>query len=273
MKERLTRLMKVMFIGCGNMGKALVEGFSKSKAGRAAEIFLNDSEISKAEALQAQLNLAGVRELQDAGQMDAVILAVKPDVIATVCRELNEVFRRGQLLISIAAGVSLASLRNALPEAALCRVMPNLAAMVAEACSSLSFDGADAEQIALTESIFSACGRCFVLPEKAIDAVVGVSGSGPAYVMMFIEAMADGGVKMGLPRDTALAMAIQTLKGSAILLEQEALHPARVKDMVCSPGGTSIAAVHALEEMGFRASVMTAVETAATRNHEMAKQS
>lgn len=263
--------MKVMFIGCGNMGKALVEGFSRSDAGRAAEIFLNDSEMSKAAALQAKLKLAGVCDLYDAGQMDAVILAVKPDVLASVCQELKPFLKAGQLLISIAAGVSLATLRAALPDVALCRVMPNLAAMVAEACSSLSFDGAGPAQIELTRSIFSACGRCFVLPEKLIDAVVGVSGSGPAYVMLFVEALADGGVKMGLPRDIALAMAIQTLKGSAVLLEKEGLHPAQVKDMVCSPGGTSIAAVQALEEMGFRASVIQAVETAATRNHEMAQ--
>ncbi len=264
--------MKIMFIGCGNMGQALIEGFSKSAYAQKTEIYVNDSDTSKAQELNDRLQLNGSIELQAASAMDAIVLAVKPDIVPAVCQSLKDVLGKNQMLISIAAGVDLATLRTYFPGLGLCRVMPNIAALVGEAVSSLSYDGTNQEQEVLANAIFSACGKAFAIPENLIDAVVGLSGSGPAYLMLVAEALTDGAVKMGLPREMALAMAIQTIKGSAILLELQDLHPAKIKDMVCSPGGTSIAAVQVLEDRGLRSALIAAVEASAKRNRELAEQ-
>ncbi len=264
--------MRVLFIGCGNMGRALIEGFVKSEVSSNAEIFVMDSDLVKRDLICSEFGLRPFAEYSDAVSMDAVVLAVKPAVIPVVARSLKPYLSAEQLVISIAAGVSIATLRNILKDVAICRVMPNLAALVAESSSSLSFDGTNQSHETIAKAIFSACGRCYVVDEKLIDAVVGVSGSAPAYVMLFIEALADGAVKMGMPRDLAFDMAIQTVKGSAVLLEKSKIHPAKVKDMVCSPGGTSIAAVQVLEEYGLRSALIKAVETAALRNMELAEQ-
>lgn len=263
-------MMRLLFIGCGNMGRSLVEGYVKCMDASAADIYVMDSDADKREAFVTAFGLKPSLNYADAAQMDAIVLAVKPNIIPVVAKALAAHLKAEQVVISIAAGVSLASLRAILSEVALCRVMPNLAALVGEASSSLSFDGTNEAQEAIAFSIFSSCGRCYKVDEHLIDAVVGVSGSAPAYIMLVIEALADGAVKMGLPRDLALDMAIQTVKGSAILLEKTKWHPAKVKDMVCSPGGTSIAAVEVLEKNGLRSALIQAVEAAALRNKELA---
>ncbi len=264
--------MKIMFIGCGNMGKAIIEGLAQSEERSNTAIYVNDFFVAKAEEINQSLKLDGVATLEQAGEMDCLLLAVKPKDIAVVCEKLAALTHANQMVISIAAGVTLKTLRSLLPNVALCRAMPNLAATVGEASTSLCYEGADQKQEEFAHLLFSSCGRCFKVSESLFDAVVGLAGSGPAYLMLVMEALADGGVLMGLPREQAMAMAIQTVKGSALLLEKSGEHPAVIKDRVCSPGGTSIAGVKALEERGLRQALIEAVERSACKNKQMAEQ-
>lgn len=263
--------MKLLIVGVGNMGGAIARALSGAAGEKDCALYVNDRDEAKAEALCAELPGASVAELGAAGEMDALLLAVKPDIMPALCRELSGLIRPDLLIISIAAGIKLAALRAAFPANPLCRAMPNLPVLVGEACTSLCFEGCGARETALAEAIFSRCGRCYSLPEGQIDAVVGLSGSGPAYCMLMLEALADGGVKMGLPRALAREMAVQTVKGSALLLERSGLSASEVKDRVCSPGGTTIAAVAALEEHAFRAALISAVEASALKNRELGR--
>ncbi len=202
-----------------------------------------------------------------------MILAVKPQIIASVLREIAPVLTRRKLLISLAAGVSTAALRGHLgKDARLIRVMPNTPALVLEGVTAIArADGLEAEDLEIASEIFSAVGRVVVLEEDLMDAVTGLSGSGPAYIALVIESLADGGVKMGLDRVTAMTLATQTVLGSAKLLLETGLHPGALKDMVSSPGGTSIAGIAALEEGGVRTTFIKAVERATQRSRELGR--
>jgi pyrroline-5-carboxylate reductase len=198
---------------------------------------------------------------------DVIILAVKPQFVSTVLQEVTSLVHADHLIISIAAGIQIAQLEKLLPPMArVIRVMPNASAFVQ--CSASVFSPGSAarfDDCQLVKKLFSSIGCCEQLPESQIDAVTGVSGSGPAYGFMIIEAMADGGVKMGLSRETALRLAAQTMMGAGKMVLESGKHPGELKDMVCSPGGTTIAAVHHLESAGIRAAMIGAVEAAAKR--------
>ena len=205
---------------------------------------------------------------------EIVILAVKPQMLAPVLAEARPVLTPQQLVVSIVAGVPLAQLMLSLgPTVRIIRVMPNTPSLVGACAAAFSPGGAaTADDEQLVERMFRAVGVAYRVPEKLLDAVTGLSGSGPAYVAVVIEALSDGGVLMGLPRDVATTLAAQTVFGTAKMVLEAGLHPGVLKDMVASPGGTTIAGLHALEHGGLRAALMDAVEAATRRAEELGKE-
>jgi pyrroline-5-carboxylate reductase len=202
---------------------------------------------------------------------DVLVLAVKPQVIDKVMVPIARELRPHTLVVSIAAGVPIESIESRLPpETRVVRTMPNTAAIALAGATAIA-PGTHASDgdLALARQLFEATGRVVVLDESLLDAVTGLSGSGPAYVMLMIEALADGGVKVGLHRETALLLAAQTVYGSAKLLLETGEHPGRIKDMVTSPGGTAIAGLHTLEAGGLRTTLIDAVESATRRSIEL----
>ena len=203
---------------------------------------------------------------------DIVILAVKPQVLEGAVRPLRESLS-GKAVASIAAGWGLDRLAALLPECRLCRIMPNTPAMVGAGMAAIAKETTFApEELACIQDVFSSIGRVVVVEERLFDAVTAVSGSGPAYLYMVIEAMADAGVREGLSRDNAVLLAAQTALGSAKMVLESGLHPAALRDMVCSPGGTTIDAVCKLEETGLRASIEAGVRACADKSRAMSKQ-
>jgi pyrroline-5-carboxylate reductase len=202
---------------------------------------------------------------------DVVVLAVKPQVIAPVLAELRPLITPDHLVVSVAAGVSLATLTNGLgPDRRIARAMPNTPALVGEGAAGYCL-GPNAKECddSTVATCLSSIGIAFRVPESQLDAVTGLSGSGPAFVYIMIEALADGGVRAGLPRDMALALAAQTVLGSAKMVIETGQHPGLLKDQVASPGGTTIAGLHALERGAIRAALMDAVEAAYRRSIEL----
>ena len=265
---------KVGFIGGGNMGEALIKGLVAANLVPPESIFASDVRPERLRMLEEQY---GVQLLQDNAELvrqaDIVVLAVKPQIMAPVVRQISAAVTKRKLLISIAAGVSTMTIRAALgKEARLIRVMPNTPALVLEGVTAIAkTDGLEPGDLDTASEIFSAVGRVVTLDEELMDAVTGLSGSGPAYVAIVVESLADGGVKMGLDRATAMILATQTVFGAARLMLETGLHPGAVKDMVSSPGGTTIAGVHALEEGGIRHTLIKAVERATQRSRELGR--
>jgi len=259
-------------LGAGNMAGALIRGMLASRC--VAPEQLRASDVRK-EHLNEIATKYGIITHTDNREMvewaNVVVLAVKPQVIDRVLEPLTSVFQPGTLLISIAAGVPIRALEARLPETVrVVRAMPNTAAIALAGATGIAPGSRATESdIETTKTLFDATGRSVVLDESLIDAVTGLSGSGPAYIMLIIEALADGGVKVGLHRDTALTLAAQTVYGSAKLLLETGEHPGRLKDMVTSPGGTAIAGLHTLESGGLRRTLIDAVETATRRAQEL----
>jgi pyrroline-5-carboxylate reductase len=264
----------VGLVGGGNMGEALIRGLLATGVVSPEALWASDVrgerllELEKAYGLHASAsNVDVVRAV------DVVILAVKPQIMAPVLREIAPAVTGEHLVISLAAGVPTAAIRGALgPGTRLIRVMPNTPALVLEGATAIArAGGLQPGDLDVAREIFSAVGRVVIVEEEMIDAVTGLSGSGPAYVAVVIESLADGGVKMGLDRATALALATQTVLGAARLLRETGLHPGALKDMVSSPGGTTIAGIAALEEGGVRTTFITAVERATLRSRELGR--
>lgn len=261
--------LKLGVIGAGNMGSALIRGLLKARRVSREALLVHDPDPDRQRQLQA-MKLAPVRDNREVMQAPVVVLAVKPQVAGAVLAHIGPAARPGHLLISIVAGLPLARLEEALPEARVIRTMPNTPLMVQEGATALSPGSrATPEDLALAVELFGALGEAVVVEERLLDAVTGLSGSGPAYAALFIEALADGGVKMGLPRPLALTLAAQTVLGAARLVLSQGLHPALLKDQVASPGGTTIAGLHALEQGGFRGVVLDAVQAATWRAQEL----
>lgn len=268
-------MKKLGLIGAGNMGGAILRGVIAADYLRQDEVAVFDTSRRKTEELSRELSsvtyAGSAIELIDLCEM--IILAVKPNYMRGVIDDVREVLH-GKAVISIAAGWTVAMLEEALEgtDATCLRVMPNSPAMVGEGmtaiCDHSTFSKDD---FAFAKGIFEACGRTVVLPERLFDGVIAISGSSPAYVFMMIEAMADAGVKEGLPRACAYEMAAQAVLGSALMVLQSGTHPASLKDAVCSPGGTTIEAVEALERSGFRAAIMDAMEACAEKSRKMSQ--
>jgi pyrroline-5-carboxylate reductase len=263
---------RIGMLGAGNMAGALIRGLLASKSVTAEQIVASDVRSEHLKELETKY---GIKTFSDNRELAAVsnlvVLAVKPQVIDRVLDQMADSFGPDTLLVSIAAGVPIRSLEARLPaHVRVVRAMPNTAAIALAGATGIA-PGSRATQadIDVTQSLFAAVGRSVVLDESLIDAVTGLSGSGPAYIMVIIEALADGGVKVGLHRDTALLLAAQTVYGSAKLLLETGEHPGRLKDMVTSPGGTAIAGLHTLETGGIRRTLIDAVESAAKRAAEL----
>jgi len=264
---------KIGFIGTGNMGEALIGGIIGSDSSSPENIICSD--VSK-ERLGFMQETYGVRTTTDnsevASSSDVVIYAVKPQIMAAVLRETAGKLDMSKLVISIAAGVPMEAIEVALgKKLRLIRVMPNVAALVKEGAAAIaSGKHALKGDIELAMSIFNSVGKSIFLEENYLmDAVTGLSGSGPAYIFLIIDALADAGVKVGLSRKDSIALATQTVLGSAKMLQETGAHPGQLKDMVTSPGGTAIAGLHNLEKGGLRTTLINAVEAATNRSKEL----
>jgi pyrroline-5-carboxylate reductase len=261
------------FIGAGQMARALGRGFTSSGLVSAVKIVACDPvpEAGKAFAAEVAGAKLAASNVDVARQADVVFLAVKPQSMAAVLGELAGKVG-DKLVVSIAAGVTLARLCEGLKSQRVIRVMPNTPALVGQGASAYALgSGATADDGQLVGQLLGAVGKAFAVEEKLLDAVTGLSGSGPAFVYVIIEALSDGGVRMGLPRDVAAALAAQTVLGSAQMVLTTGEHPAVLKDKVASPGGTTIAGLQALEQHGLRSALIAAVEAATRRSQELGK--
>jgi pyrroline-5-carboxylate reductase len=263
---------RIAFIGGGNMAAALVRGLLASGRVTPDQLRAGDPSEARRALLTKEHGIAASSDNAELARWaNLLVLAVKPQAMTAALASLGTKLGDGATVVSLAAGVPLAALEGGLPAGTrVVRAMPNTAATALAGATAISGGThATAADLALARELFEAVGSVVVLDEPLLDAVTGLSGSGPGYVMLVIEALADGGVKVGLPRETALLLAAQTVYGSAKLLLDTKEHPARLKDMVTSPGGTTIAGLHALESGGLRAALIDAVERATRRSQEL----
>ncbi len=260
------------FIGSGNMGQAMIGGILKAGLVKPEGIIVCDPDTKKLTALEKNLGIRTASKSVDlALQADVIVLAVKPDIYPIVMTEIKDALRPGVLIVTIAAGRSLSEVEGILgKDVKAVRTMPNTPALVNEGMTALCPNkNVTDEELDEVRAIFESFGKAEVIAEKLMDAVVGISGSSPAYVFMFIEALADAGVRGGMPRDKAYRFAAQSVLGAAKMVLETGKHPGELKDMVCSPGGTTIEAVSVLEAEGMRASVLKAVEACIRKSGEM----
>ena len=250
------------FLGMGNMGTAILEGLLKEREPQ--EMLFTAAHREKMEAVTASTGVPhAASNSQCAAQSEYLILAVKPQYFEQVFGEIRESLRPGQIVISLAPGLTIAGLRERMGgKVRVVRAMPNTPALLGEGMTGAAWEEGSLteEEESEIQSIFGACGRMVRVEERLMDAVGCVSGCSPAFVYMFIEALADGGVKYGLPRKTAYEMAAQAVLGSARMVVEAGKHPGQLKDEVCSPGGTTIPGVPALEEGAFRSCVIRAAD-------------
>lgn len=267
--------IRLGFIGAGRMAQALARGIAKNAVPGSAEVNYFDPHDEAARIFES-LHPDAVRQSSAAllcGKSNVILLAVKPQVMASVLEELKPVVDGHHLVISVAAGVSLATLAGSLPTKRLIRVMPNTPCLIGQGISAIAC-GPEVEEFdrAIATSLFAAAGKTVDVAEYQMDAVTGLSGSGPAYVFSFIEALIDGGVLAGLPHEIAMNLAIQTVRGSTELLAETGKSPADLRSEVTSPGGTTLAGLAVLEERGFRHTVMNAIVAATRRATELGGQ-
>ena len=264
--------IRIGFIGCGAMARALAGGLIESGLAASRIVAADPVASARDEFEQA----TGAKPLEDNAEVvahaDVVVIAVKPGLVASILEALDPKLAAQPLWISIAAGVSLSTLRGALPQAArVVRTMPNTPALVGAGATAY-FPGPGVEEVDLArvEAILQAAGWCWRAPnEDLLDAVTGLSGSGPAYVFLILEALADAGVRQGLPRDVAGQLATRTVLGAAKLALETGIHPGTLKDQVTSPGGTTIAGLEQLEAHGVRAAFYDAVGAATDRSRAL----
>ncbi|MDE2058685.1 MAG: pyrroline-5-carboxylate reductase [candidate division NC10 bacterium] len=262
------------FVGAGNMAEAMIRGLLEAKLVTADQIIASDIVEAKRQQIQLRYGIQTVTEGRDVGLKASILaLAVKPQDMEAALQGIAASVDQTKTIISIAAGITIAFIAERLPaKARIVRVMPNAPALVlAGAAGIAKGEHATAEDLQIAEAIFSAVGRVVVVEEKHLDAVTGLSGSGPAYVFLFVEALADAGVKVGLARDIAGLLAAQTVLGAAKMVLESGRHPAELKDMVASPGGTTIAGLYALERGGLRGTLIEAVEAATIRSRELGR--
>ncbi len=265
---------RIGFLGAGRMATALARGWLAAGLVTAERVIAADPLPQARQAFQAETGLRAIEANREVvAASDLLILAVKPQSMPALLAEIRSAVGRGHLLVSIAAGVSLRQLADGLgSDRRLVRVMPNTPCLVGASASGYApGEAATPEDVGLVDRLLNAVGRAFRLPEHLLDAVTGLSGSGPAFVYVMIEALSDGGVRVGLPREVATALAAQTVFGAAKMVLETGLHPAVLKDMVASPGGTTIAGLHALERRGVRAGLMDAVKAATRRSAQLGK--
>lgn len=265
--------MKIGFIGLGNMASAMIGGMLK--AGEVQPEMLVGSD--KSEQMRATAaGKFGMEVLEDNGQVaemaDVLFLAVKPIFFPDVMNDIRGKIKKETVIVSIAAGQTVQNIEDGLQDknAKIIRLMPNTPALVGEGCTAVcNNENVTKEELSTVKKLLQTFGKAEEIPERLFDAFIGISGSSPAYVFMFIEAMADAAVNAGMPRNLAYTFASQAVLGSAKMVLETGKHPGELKDMVCSPGGTTIAAVKVLEETGFRASVIDAVDACVEKSRNL----
>jgi pyrroline-5-carboxylate reductase len=264
--------LTIGFLGAGKMATALAQGFVKAGFVTPKQIIASDTSEAASGAFAKEVGAKTTAFNPDVMKFaDVIILAVKPDQVAGVLSEIRADFTEKHLLISIAAGVTIAKLEAGLGTGArVIRVMPNTPALVGASASAFAAaKAALPADVEIAQKLFSAVGVAFQVKETLLDAVTGLSGSGPAYVYLFIEGLSDGGVAAGLPREIATKLAAQTVLGAAKMGLETGMHPGTLKDMVTSPGGTTIEGLHELEKGKIRGTVISAVRAAADKSKKL----
>lgn len=263
--------VRLGIIGCGNLGQALLAGLIEAETIAPEQICVTNRRAERSQGLAQKYGVRIATSNSDCtANSDVVLLAVKPQMFPKVLDEISA-SARNTLLISVAAGVTIKSIESQLGEhPRVVRTMPNTPAIIRQSATAISAGThANALDLERTKVIFKSVGTVAQVDESQLDAVTGLSGSGPAYIFLLIEAFADAGVKVGLSREVATTLAVQTIQGSARLLQETNEHPGRLKDQVTSPGGTAIAGLHTLEAGGLRTTIMNAVEIATGRAKEL----
>lgn len=265
--------MKFGMIGGGMMGEALISRLLAQGIYSSTAVIVSDPVAARRDYLAATYGVQTTQNNSEVAIADILLLAIKPQVFAVVTQELATQLSTQSvpsLVVSILAGTPLAKLEAAFPGRAVIRAMPNTPATVGAGVTAIASGSlAQAHHIDVTQQIFQAVGEVVQVPESLMDAVTGLSGSGPGYIALVVEALTDGGVAVGLPRAIAAKLAVQTVKGSAQLLQEKELHPAVLKDQVTSPGGTTIAGIAHLEQAGLRSALIEAVRAAYARSREL----
>jgi pyrroline-5-carboxylate reductase len=265
---------KIGFIGTGCMGTAMIKSLVKSAKVQAENIYIFDPDLNKTEQLR---NGFGINVLKSGTEVvdetDIVILAVKPYILKSVLEECKTRFNNEKILVSFAVGIPIKFYKEIIGmDKKVIRTMPNTPMQVGEGMTLISFENeVSKEEAAIVKDLFEASGKAEIMDEKFMSEVTALTGSSPAYVYMFIEAMADAAVKSGIPRTLAYRLAAQAVLGSAKMVLETGIHPGELKDQVCSPSGTTIEAVNALEKNGFRYSVMDAMNECTKRAREIGK--
>ncbi|MCI0529636.1 MAG: pyrroline-5-carboxylate reductase [Nitrospira sp.] len=272
MKEKSIKSLGL--IGAGKMGTALTRGLLETGVLNAKQILASDPAESALEQLKQQTEVRVTSSNAEvAKQSEIILIAVKPDVVRLVLQEIRPLVSKDQLVISIAAGITLKVIEEGLDQGCrVVRVMPNTPCLVGAGAAAFSIGkNATPEDARLVKALFETVGLAVQVQEKHLDAVTGLSASGPAYVFLMIESLSDGGVKMGLSRSVATQLAAQAVFGAAKMVLEMKKHPAELKDLVTSPGGTTIAGLHALESRAFGAALIDAVEAATRKAKELGK--
>jgi len=263
---------KIGVIGTGNMGEALISGLIYSRSSIPKNVICSDIRKDKLKSIKGAYEVATTgNNLDVVKASEIVIYAVKPQIMASVLKETAASLDMSKLVISIAAGVPLVAIESCLnKDLRLIRVMPNIAASVKEGAAAVAAGKhALKNDLKMAKAIFDSVGKSVIIEEELMDTITGLSGSGPAYIFLIVDALADAGVKMGLAREDALFLSSQTVLGAAKLLMETNEHPGKLKDKVTSPGGTAIAAIHTLEQGGLRTTLINAVEVATKRSREL----
>ncbi len=265
---------RLAFVGGGNMAEAMIRGLLAAKLMAPDDLFVSDVREERLATLHETYRVhTSTSNAEVASKAEIILLAVKPQIMTEVLDGLIDVVNGDTLVVSIAAGITTTFIADRFPgPVRVVRVMPNTPALVLEGASALTRGShATAEDLEIAKRLFRAVGKVVIIEEVLMDAITGLSGSGPAYIFLIIDALSDAGVKVGLSRDVAQLLAAQTVLGSARMVLETKKHPGELKDMVTSPGGTAIAGLHTLEQGGLRTTLINAVEAATLRSKELGR--
>ena len=265
---------KIGFIGTGNMGSAMIGGIVGAQVLKAENVYIFDLNVAKVTELKNEYGVSVADSAKDlTDTCDWIVVAVKPNIYPIVLGDIKDMLDASKVVVSIAAGVTIKQMEDVIgSDKPIIRTMPNTPALVREGMTAICpNEVVNDKEVEDLMTVFGGFGKAEKVKESLIDAVIGVSGSAPAYVFMFIEAMADAAVRGGMPRDKAYAFAAQTVMGSAKMVMETGMHPGALKDMVCSPGGTTIEAVRNLEKTGFRSAVIESMVACMDKSKKMSE--
>ncbi len=264
---------RIGFIGSGAIAEALISGIITAGLVLPSQIVVSDISKERLRYMKEKYAIDTVLRIEEVvKEVNLLFLTVKPQVVPSVLATISPLASTATLVVSVAAGITIQLLQNKLPGVPIVRVMPNTPVAVGEGMSVLALgEYAGKENAELVLAIFSAVGKAIIMEESCMDAVTGLSGSGPGYAFVLIDALADAGVRVGLSRQDSIVMVAQTLLGAAKMVLETGEHPAKLRDMVASPGGTTIAGIHVLEQRGVRAALIDAVQAGTQRSQAMGK--